>query len=62
MPLNVDVNQAVMLLGAKTLELELIKGQCEQMANEFNRINQENEVLKARVAELEEQPWLREVK
>jgi hypothetical protein len=46
MPLNVDVNQALILLGAKTLELAQIQAQAENFANEFNKLKQENEDLK----------------
>jgi cell division protein FtsB len=60
--LNVDVNQAMLLLGHRTLELELLKAQCETIAADYNAIKNENETLKARIAELEEQPRLREVK
>ena len=46
MPLNVDVNQALVLLGAKTLELAQIQAQAENFAIEFNKLKQENEDLK----------------
>jgi hypothetical protein len=54
MPLNVDVQQALMLLGHKTLELETLRSQCEQIAEEFNKLKEENQVLRAQL----EQPTL----
>jgi len=67
MPLNVDVTQALTLLGHKTLELELLRSQCEQISEEFNKVQLENQELKKRIIELEGQPRevaaaLREVK
>lgn len=53
MPLNVDVNQALTLLGHKTLELELLRSQCEQISEEFNRLKSENVELRARIMEYE---------
>jgi len=63
MPLNVDVSQALMLLGLRTLELEQLRNQCELVSTEFNRLQEENQILKSRVAELEIrlEPGLREV-
>jgi regulator of replication initiation timing len=62
MPLNADVQQALMLLGLRTLELEQIRTQCELVAEEFNKVKAENEELKKRVAELIGPPGaLREV-
>jgi hypothetical protein len=46
MPLNVDVNQALILLGAKTLELAQIQAQAENFAIEYNKLKEENEQLK----------------
>lgn len=62
MPLNVDVNQALALLGLKTLELEQLRSQCETIAIEFNNLKAENMELKQRVMELEMQPRLHEVR
>jgi cell division protein FtsB len=62
MPLNVDVNQALVLLGHKTLELELLRAQSEQVAQEYNKLKEENEALKSHIDELESEPRLREVK
>jgi cell division protein FtsB len=46
MPINVDINQALILLGAKTLELAQIQAQAEAFAEEFNKLKNENEALK----------------
>ncbi len=46
MPMNVDVNQAMILLGLKTLELAQIQAQAEAMVDEFNKLKTENEELK----------------
>jgi len=62
MPLNVDVNQALMLLGLKTLELEQLRAQCETVATEFNVLKEENQVLRAQLEDKALQPALREVK
>jgi hypothetical protein len=62
MPLNVDVNQALMLLGLKTLELEQLRAQSEQVAQEFNKLQEENQVLRAQLEDKLVQGALREVK
>lgn len=55
MPLNADLNQALMLLGHKTLELEVLRSQCEQIAQEYTAAKIHNEALQKRIEELEEQ-------
>jgi hypothetical protein len=62
MPLNVDVNQALMLLGLKTLELEQLRSQSEQVVLEFNKLQEENQILKAQLEDKLVQGALREVK
>jgi len=62
MPLNVNVNDALTLLGHKTLELESLRSQSEQVALEYNKLKAENEALQKRIDELEAEPRLREVK
>jgi regulator of replication initiation timing len=53
MPFNVDINQAMILLGVRTLELEQIKQQAEALAGEYNKLKEENEELKKRLEEKE---------
>ena len=62
MPLNVDVNQALTLLGHRTLELELLRSQCEQIAEEFNKLKLENQELRAQLEQPSLPGALREVK
>lgn len=62
MPLNVNVNDALTLLGHKTLELESLRSQSEQVVQEYNKLKAENEALQKRIDELEAEPRLREVK
>jgi len=67
MPLNADINQVLMLLGLRTLELEQLRAQCETVAAEFNALREENQALRTRL-EVHEPPnrelqaALREVK
>jgi len=44
------------------LELELLRAQSEQVAQEYNKLKEENEALKSHIDELESEPRLREVK
>jgi len=50
MAYNVEVSQALMLLGYQTLQLEVLKTQCEQIAKEYNELQEKYQKL---LAELE---------
>ena len=53
MPINVDINQAMMLLGAKTLEIEQMRQQIENFTLEYNKLKEENEALRKQLEEKE---------
>jgi regulator of replication initiation timing len=48
-PIQIDANQTLMLLGLKTLELEQLRAQADSVVNEYNRIKEENEELKKKL-------------
>ena len=55
MPLNVDVTQAMLLLGHKTLEVEQMKAQIENIVAEFNKLKDENEYFRVENMRLREE-------